>query len=292
MGHFRTALVTASLVLGAASAFAKTAEPPLVMTPASGWVVDYADESCALRRAFVAGDETAILEMRQYGPGDQLEIALVSETLARPRRAPRVRFEPDTEWLSPTSALFVNAGTLHGILYNDDLRPEAMRPPDQPWTAWPEQDRDAREQGITGITIADSFGRDITLHTGKLHAPMDAMRACTQELTTHWGLEPAVPGPLARGASPTGLSQWARKVQEDYPSEMVRAGKSGRVPVRMIIGKDGRPTSCQAVGLAEQSFVEAACSSMMRYARFNPALDGNGEPTTGSYTTTIIYQTW
>ena len=130
----------------------------------------------------------------------QLEIALVSETLSRPRHPPRVRFEPDTEWLLPPTALFVSAGTMNGVLYNDNLRPAETRPPDQPWAPWPDQDRNAREQGITGITIADSWGRDITLQTGKLHAPMEAMRACTQELTTHWGLEPAVPGPLARGA--------------------------------------------------------------------------------------------
>jgi protein TonB len=29
---------------------------------------------------------------------------------------------------------------------------------------------------------------------------------------------------------------------------------------------------------------------MRSYARFNPALDAAGNPTTGSYTTTIVYQ--
>jgi len=34
----------------------------------------------------------------------------------------------------------------------------------------------------------------------------------------------------------------------------------------------------------------AACDGMTRYARYNPALDDNGNPTTGSDTRTIVYQ--
>ena len=35
---------------------------------------------------------------------------------------------------------------------------------------------------------------------------------------------------------------------------------------------------------------QAACEGMTRYARYNPALDDAGNPTTGSASTTIVYQ--
>jgi protein TonB len=35
---------------------------------------------------------------------------------------------------------------------------------------------------------------------------------------------------------------------------------------------------------------EAACDGMTRYARYNPALNDAGEPTTGSASTRIVYQ--
>jgi protein TonB len=35
---------------------------------------------------------------------------------------------------------------------------------------------------------------------------------------------------------------------------------------------------------------DAACEGMTRYARYNPALDDAGNPTSGSASTTIVYQ--
>jgi hypothetical protein len=285
-----SALAWASLTLGTAPLGAQTVDEPLRLASSSDWVLDYAEDSCALRRAFAAGDHQAILELRQYGPGDQLEVLIVSDTLSRTRRAPRARFEPDEAWLEPFAANFVDAGTTRGLIYTDSLRPAALKPKTEAWPAWPDADRNAREQAVTGLTIADSFERDVTLLTGMMHQPMEAMRTCLAELVTHWGLDPVAQGPLARGATPVGIDNWSRRTLQNYPSDMLRAGKSGRVPVRLIVGKDGRPKSCHPAGFAERSFLEAACSSLMRYARFQPALDGNGEPVTGTYVSTIVYQ--
>ena len=63
------------------------------------------------------------------------------------------------------------------------------------------------------------------------------------------------------------------------------------IHVRLIVGTDGRPTSCN-VQLDSQhpEFRQTACDILMRYARFDPALDANGRPVTSYYTTSIIYQ--
>ena len=49
-----------------------------------------------MRRAFQAGDQQeATLELRRFGPGDGLQVVVMSSTLSRSSAEPRVRWEPD-----------------------------------------------------------------------------------------------------------------------------------------------------------------------------------------------------
>jgi protein TonB len=102
---------------------------------------------------------------------------------------------------------------------------------------------------------------------------------------------PPPPPSKARGATPKGQSGWASRIQENYPPRAVREEREGRVGVTVVIGPDGKVTSCSVSNSSGSSDLdEAACSGMQRYARFNPALDDAGEPTSGRYSTTIIYK--
>lgn len=82
------------------------------MAPSSEWIVDYADDSCALRRAFKVGDEQAILQLRQFAPGENFEVVLLSSTLTRTDKAPRVRFEPDGDFRQPLAPFFIDDGAI------------------------------------------------------------------------------------------------------------------------------------------------------------------------------------
>jgi protein TonB len=103
---------------------------------------------------------------------------------------------------------------------------------------------------------------------------------------------PPPPAPSrARGATPDGLSRWSARIQEQYPARAVRDEIEGRVGVRVSVGPNGRVADCSVTSSSGSSILDdAACSGMRSYARFNPALDAAGNPTTGSYTTTIVYQ--
>lgn len=102
---------------------------------------------------------------------------------------------------------------------------------------------------------------------------------------------PPPPAPSrARGATPDGLARWSARIQENYPPRAVRDEIEGRVGVRVSIGPNGRVADCSVTSPSGSSILDdAACSGMRSYARFNPALDAAGNPTTGSYTTTIVY---
>jgi len=290
MAFARTAALTIVLALGVAPLGARAAEATLEMAPSSAWVVDYAADRCALRRAFAAGDEQATLELRQYAPGDNLEVIVVSNIPTRSRRGPRVRFEPDADWYDPPGAMLLDVAAGHGVMYTDTLQPTALKPSGKPYAPWSDQDRDAREASITGLTLAGPFEPTLTLATGRMRQPMEAMRACLHELVTHWGLDATAQETLSRKVMPIDQMGWARQTMDAYPTDMLRAGKSARLPIRVLVGTDGKPTACVALeGYAEPSFERAACASAMRYSRFEPALDASGQPVASYFVTTIVY---
>ena len=106
---------------------------------------------------------------------------------------------------------------------------------------------------------------------------------------------PAAPPPpvasKARGAKPKGQGSWAARIQDNYPSAALRKEIEGTVGVRVTIGPDGRVSGCSVSGSSGSGDLDsAACDGMTRYARFEPALDAAGNPTTGSFSTRIVYK--
>jgi protein TonB len=103
---------------------------------------------------------------------------------------------------------------------------------------------------------------------------------------------PPPPAPSqARGAKPKGQSGWASRIQDNYPAAALRQEKEGRVGVSVTIGPDGRVTGCSVSSSSGTPELDsAACRGMQSYARFDPALDDAGRPTSGSFRTAIVYK--
>ena len=65
----------------------------------------------------------------------------------------------------------------------------------------------------------------------------------------------------------------------------VRVDKKG---VRVTVGPDGKVTDCQITSSSGHADLDAtACEKIRSRARFNPAMDGEGQPTTGSYSNRV-----
>ena len=101
---------------------------------------------------------------------------------------------------------------------------------------------------------------------------------------------PAAPPPpkfQPKGAAPkSNPGSWA--TTEDYPSRALREEREGTTRFRVTVGPDGRVVDCQVTGSSgSPDLDEAACKNITRRARFNPATDGEGKPTTGSYSNAI-----
>jgi len=90
-----------------------------------------------------------------------------------------------------------------------------------------------------------------------------------------------------KGATPRGNpANWA--TTNDYPTRALREEREGTTGFRVTVGPDGRVTSCDITSSSGSSDLdEATCSNVTRRARFNPATDGEGQPTSGSYSNRV-----
>lgn len=101
----------------------------------------------------------------------------------------------------------------------------------------------------------------------------------------------ATPSVSARGPRLEVASRLAARIQENYPSRALREGIEGRVGIRAAVGANGRVTSCAVTSSSGSAILDAAaCDGMTRYARFEPAIGDDGQPTTGMISDTIVYQ--
>jgi protein TonB len=97
---------------------------------------------------------------------------------------------------------------------------------------------------------------------------------------------PAAPPPprfTPKSAVPKGNpGNWA--TTNDYPSRALREERAGVTGFRVTVTPDGRVGSCTVTNSSgSPDLDQATCDNVSRRARFAPATDGEGQPTSGSY---------
>lgn len=98
---------------------------------------------------------------------------------------------------------------------------------------------------------------------------------------------PPAPKFTPKAAQPKGNpGNWA--TTNDYPTRALREEREGVTGFRVSVGTDGRATGCDVTSSSGSADLDqATCSNVMRRARFTPATDGEGNPTTGSYSSRV-----
>ncbi len=70
-----------------------------------------------------------------------------------------------------------------------------------------------------------------------------------------------------------------RLKDSDYPADAGRAGVSGTVSVRYLVGTDGRVTECDVTRSSGSAALDdTTCGLIRKRFRFSPARDGSGRP--------------
>lgn len=94
----------------------------------------------------------------------------------------------------------------------------------------------------------------------------------------------------SRAAKPkNNPGAWATTT--DYPSRALNQGREGTTGFRVSVGPDGKVTDCQITSSSGHGDLDAAtCANVKRRARFEPALDNAGNPTSGSYGNRVTWR--
>ena len=100
---------------------------------------------------------------------------------------------------------------------------------------------------------------------------------------------PAPPPPRFTPKPPTpkgNPGSW--QSADDYPSRALREEREGVTGVSVTVSENGRVSGCSVTrSSGSPDLDDAACRLVQRRGRFNPATDGEGQPTTGTWNSSV-----
>jgi protein TonB len=101
---------------------------------------------------------------------------------------------------------------------------------------------------------------------------------------------PAPPAPVQPNPTPRGRPQsWVNT--DDYPSRAMREEEQGTTRFSVTVGTNGRVEGCQITGSSgHDDLDQAVCRLITSRARFNPAKDANGNPMTGTWSSSFQWK--
>jgi hypothetical protein len=271
---------------------AAAADETKVLAPSGEWTLASDTESCTMSRQFGGADGVSF-RLRAFSPGGRYRLVLYGPSL--PQRDSgllefKYRFEPDPGEISATGVLSKAGGVpMVSFLTGLDTAATAALDPAERARRGPLEAM-ARTAAIDAFVIGFSRGRPLTLPLGAITEPLAQLDACAQDLPRQWGLDPAVQRSLRRRAVPIAQESWLGP--GSFPWSLLRSSQSLIVNMRMVVDASGTPTECVVQAPKTQSGAEAlACREIMKIARFEPALDGSGNPVPSYFATSIFYAT-
>lgn len=289
-------LAVAATSMGiAAPALADDRNAPVVLEPSSYWNVDFGEEKCRLARAFGDGENRHLLFIEQGGPSSSFGLIAIGDAFERFRTPSRISvqfgdFEPVTD---RTPMLGDTEGGGASIIYSAmafEERPESDDGGGFEVSGAPLPRLDV-EAAHAINSIAVHYGeRSVIFDTGNLGEAITVLNECSLDFVESWGLDRAAHETMLRKPKWINPLAVTRRIQETYPSEALRKGESGIVRMRLIVEPNGKISECvlNKATIAE-SLDSSACKEMRR-ARFEPALDKDGNPMRSFYTTQIVYR--
>jgi len=270
---------------------AAAARDPSSLEPAGKWHVDWTPTTCRLARGF--GDPKApdILAIERFGPTDRFQLIVLSRQVRSYQQDATLQLRFGDGPLAATRAIPGDGKTMASIFIPSAslARPGGGEKPQSDFE-WDEEIRvtPEREAAVTTLELRWR-GRSLVFRTGPLDKAFAALRACTNDLVKTWGLDPVQQATLSKWPKPvTRPSGWVGSL--DYPQGMLSAGKQAIVNFRLMVDTEGKPTACEVQrSYADKLFDQITCSTLMRRARFEPALDAQGTPVPSFYLNTVTW---
>lgn len=279
-----------SAALFTAPAQAKT----VTLAPSSKWAISFDDEGCRLARVLGEGDDQTTMIMIRNRPGssgDHMVIAGRPVGNIQERHGVEVGFGPGTD-INETRPYRGSLGEIEPALIfsSVSIRPERKASQsDQSKEDQAALRAESRKlaDSVTYMTVADRSD-ELRFDFGSMKDVNTVMDDCANGLIEAWGLNAEKHASAMREPVPLNAEDWIRS--SDYPRDMLRAGQPAIINVRMIVDADGSPMECHIQSTTRpKAFDDAVCSSILKRASFDPALDAAGKPMKSFYQTTVHF---
>lgn len=272
---------------------------PLVLKPSSAWQVDYAEERCRLAHQFGEGEQTVLLAMDRFGPSEYFRLTIAGKPAKTnvEKGEATVQFGPSEQ---EQRIQFVN-GTLGeepALVFSSSARiappsaAELLAIKNRKNTEWVVNQpiSEDRQKAVRHLRVGTPLRKPVILETGSMRAPLAALDTCIENLLTSWGVDVERHKTLSRAATPfNSPDKWI--MSYDYPKGMLFSGQPALVNFRLSIGPDGMPTACHIQATTRpKEFDNAVCKSVMKRARFSPALDAQGQPLVSYYQNSVYFR--
>lgn len=293
-----TRILFAIALLAAPNGVVAAKPESLTLKPSSAWQVDYAEDRCRLGRQFGIGDQQTLLFMDRYGPEEYFRLTVSGKLMKTSSVAPtaEIQFGP-SEAAQQLEFLPGNLAGQPAFVFVSRVRvapPSALefeaikRDPQQAWDAI-QPINDDRKKAIKFFRVGKPLRADVILETGSMRAPLAALDSCIDNLLTTWGIDVARHKTMTRPVkSLSPPEKWV--VSSDYPMKMLMQGQPAIVEFRLSVNAEGAPVSCHIQSTTRpKEFDEAVCGSLMKRARFAPALDAEAKPIASFYRNTVRF---
>jgi len=148
----------------------------------------------------------------------------------------------------------------------------------QPMEQWLAEDAafTVRADEVTAVVLNPGRSSSISLHTGGLAKPFQALERCTLDSLKDWGIDPAVDSTITTSAHPVMDAQ-TLFTADDYPQAALRASKQDNLEVWLNIDAQGGIANCRVISdFASPEINDAICGMIRRKERFVPARTKDG----------------
>ena len=266
----------AALILAAAAAPA-AAQPPA--QPQARWHLDGATNRCVLTRRLDGSPAPATFVLRTIPGSGVYDVMLAGRELPgeirRARRQTSIALAPGgkphaaratTIDLGGDLGQAIAIGPLPADFAADFARAQTLALADQ-----------GRALGTWTIPAAAAAAR--------------AFASCEAEKQVDWGADPAAVAPGATPPRPLGDSHGWLSLRDLGLADSLGTAAIAAV-FRLVIDAQGRATACTILESAGNvQLPAAACRSLVRRARYEPARDPSGNPVTSVTTYTVAVRT-
>lgn len=262
----------------------------IVLEPLSQWNIDYGEQKCRLSRLFGARETPHLLYIEQASPGSIFTLAVAGPEFAKiPRERVLKLGIAEDQIAREVSALTAEFGKIGNGLIVARKRLREPAPVAAGEVVWNAGQLDPKEGAAIKRIILARNARAIVFETGELGGAAQAMNACTEDLLSGWGLDPAQHKRF-RPARVINAEAVAKRIFDTYSRKALLKDEEGDFSARLIVEADGAVSECAVEGLTVNEALRPELCQYLREVRFEPAGGADGQPIRSFYVLPISYR--